>query len=48
MDWRLTSISDTEEGFLRLSEALKEIDACLENKIEKNTEKYFDNRGYCY
>ncbi len=35
----LTSISDTEEGFLRLSEALKEIDACLENKIEKNTEK---------
>ncbi|MDE6908250.1 MAG: decarboxylase, partial [Lachnospiraceae bacterium] len=35
----LTSIADTEEGFLRLSEALKEIDACLENKIEKNTEK---------
>lgn len=35
----LTSISDTEEGFLRLSEALKEIDVCLENKIEKNTEK---------
>ena len=35
----LTSISDTEEGFLRLSEALEEIDACLENKIEKNTEK---------
>ena len=35
----LTSISDTDEGFLRLSEALKEIDACLENKIEKNTEK---------
>lgn len=35
----LTSISDTEEGFLRLSEALKEIDACLENKIGKNTEK---------
>ena len=24
---------------MRLSEALKEIDACLENKIDKNTEK---------
>ncbi|MEY8427447.1 aminotransferase class I/II-fold pyridoxal phosphate-dependent enzyme [Lachnospiraceae bacterium 46-15] len=35
----LTSIADTEEGFWRLSEALKEIDACLENKMEENTEK---------
>lgn len=35
----LASIADTEEGFLRLSEALKEIDNCLEDKMEKSTEK---------
>lgn len=35
----LISIADTEEGFLRLSEALKEIDAHLEVKIEGNAEE---------